>query len=109
MLLIKQVLWQKLLKPCFPYMPRHLRTRKNVSVRFERIRRLRNRIFHHEPIWYWHDLANQHQDILEAIAWIEPAARDFVAVIDKFPDVYQNGRTVIKANLERFTDNRLFN
>ena len=98
----EQILWPKLLKPCFPYMPRHLRTRKNVSGRFERIRRLRNRIFHHEPIWYWHDLEKQHQDILEAIAWIEPAARDFVAVIDKFTDVYQNGRTVIKANLERF-------
>ena len=49
----EQVLFPKLLKPCFPYMPRHERTRKNVSARFERIRRLRNRIFHHEPNPKW--------------------------------------------------------
>lgn len=58
------------LKPCFPYMPRHQRTRKNLSARFEKIRRLRNRVFHHEPIWHWQNLADQHQGILEAIAWI---------------------------------------
>lgn len=98
----EQVLWPKLLKPCFPHMPRNLRTRKNVSSRFEQIRRLRNRIFHHEPIWYWRDLDKQHLDILEAIAWIEPAAKDFVTAINKFPDVYHNGRTTIKAELRRF-------
>lgn len=98
----EQVLWPKLLKPCFPYMPRHLRTRKNTSGRFERIRRLRNRIFHHEPIWYWHDLEKQHQDILEAIGWIEPAARDFVAIVDKFPSAYQNGHNIIKSQLQQF-------
>ena len=98
----EQVLWPRLLKPCFPNMARHIRTRKNISGRFERIRRLRNRIFHHEPIWYWHDLEKQHQDILEAIAWIEPAARDFVTAIDKFPDVYQNGLATITSELQRF-------
>ena len=99
----EQVLFPKLLKPCFPYMPRHERTRKNVSARFERIRRLRNRIFHHEPIWYWHDLADQHKDILNAIAWIEPAAKDFITAIDKFPEVNRNGQESIKNALQQFT------
>ena len=84
-------------------MPRHERTRKNVSARFERIRRLRNRIFHHEPIWYWHDLADQHKDILNAIAWIEPAAKDFITAIDKFPEVKRNGQESIKNALQQFT------
>jgi len=98
----EQVLWPKLLRPCFPHMPRHQRTRKNVSVRFERIRRLRNRVFHHEPIWHWHDLAEQHQDILGAIAWIEPVARDFLESIDRFPALHKNGFTVLESGLRRF-------
>lgn len=98
----EQVLWTKLLKPCFPHFPRYLRTRKNVSARFQRIRRLRNRVFHHEPIWHWHDLAEQHREILEAIAWIEPKARDFVEAIDRFPSLYRDGLVVIKSRLQRF-------
>lgn len=99
----EQVLWRKLIKPCFPYMPRHLRTRKNILGRFEKIRRLRNRIFHHEPIWFWENLENQHKDILEAISWIEPAARDFVTIIDRFPSVYKTGQTTIENELKRLT------
>lgn len=34
----------------FPNLPRTLRTRKKISRRVERIRRLRNRVFHYEPI-----------------------------------------------------------
>lgn len=98
----EQVLWPRLLKPCFPYMPRSERTRKNVSARFERIRRLRNRVFHHEPIWHWHDLPDQHQEILDAIAWMEPAARDFVAAIDRFPSLYQGGIALIERPLQQF-------
>ncbi|WP_444945362.1 hypothetical protein ACJJIP_13825 [Microbulbifer sp. VTAC004] len=41
----KQVLWPRLLKTAFPEMPRRLRTRNNLSRRFQRICHLRNRIF----------------------------------------------------------------
>lgn len=98
----EQVLWPTLLKPCFPYMPRSLRTRKNISARFQRIRALRNRVFHHEPIWHWRDLGQQHSDILEAIAWIEPAARNLIEAIDNFPSVHRNGLTEIESRLQRF-------
>jgi hypothetical protein len=98
----EQVLWPALLKACFPYMPRAIRTRANISRRFQRIRTLRNRIFHHEPIWYWQDLRQQHADILEAIAWIEPAARDLVAAVDNFPAVYGTGLDAIRQNLRKF-------
>jgi len=88
----EQVLWPWLLKAAFPFMPRRMRTRKNLSKRFHTIRYLRNRIFHHKPVWYWCDLPQQHQAILEAIAWIEPAARDLTVVIDRFPAVHQPAR-----------------
>ncbi len=83
-------------------MPNRIRTRKKLSQRFNRIRNLRNRVFHHEPIWYWQDLAQQHEDILEAIAWIEPAMRDLACAIDRFPGVHQKGLQEIEQKLKRF-------
>jgi hypothetical protein len=98
----EQVLWPQLLKPCFPAMPRALRTRKNILARLEKIRRLRNRVFHHEPIWYWQDLAQQHADMLEAIGWIEPAAKQLVETVDNFPSVYGHGLAEIENRLRQF-------
>jgi hypothetical protein len=87
----EQMLWPRLLQPAFPYLPRRMRTRANLSGRFHTIRQLRNRIFHHEPIWHWQNLEQQHQQTLEALAWIDPAAYAFAQTIDRFPDVYQHG------------------
>lgn len=98
----EQVLWPCLLKECFPYMPRAIRTRATVSKRFQKIRILRNRIFHHEPIWHWRDLSEQHADILEAIGWIEKAAGDLLAAVDNFPAVYSTGLNNIRQSLQKF-------
>lgn len=98
----EQVLWPRLIKTAFPYMPRRIRTRQTLSRRFHRIRILRNRIFHHEPIWYWQDLPQQHVDILQAISWIEPAMSDLVKTIDRFPSTYNNGLDEIIHKLEQF-------
>ncbi|ABQ28290.1 protein of unknown function DUF1526 [Geotalea uraniireducens Rf4] len=86
----EKVLWPWLLKPVVPNMPRRIRIRKNLSKRFNHIRTLRNRIFHHEPIWHWGDLPNQHSDLLEAIRWVNPAMMTFVEPFDSFKSVYNN-------------------
>jgi len=98
----EQVLWPRLIKTAFPYMPRRIRTRQTLSRRLHKIRILRNRIFHHEPIWYWQDLPQQHVDILQAISWIEPAMGDLVQTIDRFPSTYDNGLDEIIHKLEQF-------
>ena len=59
-----QVLWPKLLKPAFPFLPKGQRTRSFLSRELNRIRFLRNRIFHYEPIWHWWDLVDQHSSII---------------------------------------------
>lgn len=87
----EKIFWPWLLKPIVPNMPRQIRIRKNLSKRFNRIRTLRNRIFHHEPIWHWRDLPNQHSDLLEAIGWVNPAMMTFVEPFDRFKPVYNNG------------------
>lgn len=98
----EQVLWPKLIKTCFPHMPNTLRTRKTLSKRFNRIRHLRNRVFHHEPIWHWHDLAQQHREVVEAITWIEPALGDLLSTVDRFSAVYRQGHGNIERQLQRF-------
>lgn len=95
----EQSLWPRLLKPVFPYLPRSIRTRAVISRRFHRIRQLRNRIFHHEPVWYWQDLVQHHQEVMEALGWIEPAARNYVGVLDRFNDVYAFGAHPLQIGL----------
>lgn len=68
-------LWRsRIIKRTFPNMSPKMRTRHYLSRHFNKIRRLRNRIFHYEPIWYWQDLKEQYASIRTAIEWIEPAA-----------------------------------
>lgn len=87
----EQILWPRLLKAVFPFMPRHIRTRKTLSKRLHRIRHLRNRVFHHEPIWHWRDLVEQHAGLREAIGWINPAMLEMVAVLDRFAVIHRHG------------------
>lgn len=87
----EQILWPRLLKAVFPFMPRHIRTRKTLSKRLHSIRHLRNRVFHHEPIWHWRDLIQQHAELCEAINWINPAMLEMIKVLDRFSDVHRHG------------------
>lgn len=87
----EQTLWPELLEPIFPHCPRSQRTRRHVYARLEMIRRLRNRVFHHEPVWHLRDLEEQHQRILETIGWISPAMLEMTRLIDRFDSVYTRG------------------
>src|SRR5713226_1420752 len=87
----EHILWPKLLKAVFPFMPRHIRTRKTLSKQLHRIRHMRNRVFHHEPIWYWGDLAQQHSELWETIGWISPAMLEMIKVLDRFSEVHRQG------------------
>jgi hypothetical protein len=100
-----QVLWPQLLKPTFPHMPRKIRTQKFVRRRIERVRKLRNRVFHHEPIWHWSDLKDQHAQTLEAIGWICPDWRYTVDTIDHFPKVHADGLKPFKSDVARAVSN----
>jgi hypothetical protein len=87
----EQVLWTKIIKDVFPKLKRKYRTRKFVSKIFNQIRNLRNRVFHYEPIWYWHDLKKQHMQIIEAIQWIDRGALNLIENIDRFELIYKEG------------------
>jgi hypothetical protein len=101
---VHKPLWPTLVAVAFPrFVPvgGPLAGRRALSRRFNGIRHnVRNRVFHHEPIWRgWHDrgsgirvaLTTQHAEVLEAIGWISPALRQAVVGMDRFPAVYAGG------------------
>jgi hypothetical protein len=85
------ILWPHLLKSVAPGMLRKERTRKRLSARVNRIRNLRNRVFHHEPIWHWRDLAQQHDELLEAISWLCNDVWLLTRASDRFAEVCREG------------------
>ena len=98
----QQRLWPRLLQTAFPAMPRRIRTRSTVSNRFQDIRGLRNRIFHHEPIWQYRDLQRRHAELLEAVSWIDHRVGVIVQSFDRFPSVYQISPYDMRAQIELY-------
>ncbi|HVA88302.1 MAG TPA: hypothetical protein VNL71_00525 [Chloroflexota bacterium] len=84
-------LWPRLLSWAFPHMPRRIRTRRTVSRTLNDVRHLRNRVFHHEPLWNNVRLRQQHGEVLDIIRWISPDLHEAVGLIDRFPIVYAGG------------------
>lgn len=64
------------------------RTRKTCHSRFNSIRRFRNRVFHHEPIFH-KDLAATHREIIEAIGWMCQHTSAWVLYSSRVPQLLQ--------------------
>ena len=63
-------LWKNL-RLAFPNCPKRIRQRKTMSAKFNGIRKLRNRIFHHEAItWNLGVVNNYKNEIIEGIDWL---------------------------------------
>jgi hypothetical protein len=84
-------LWPRLLAAVFPHVPRRIRTRRTLSRALNEVRHLRNRVFHHEPIWNNARLLQHHAEIRDLIRWINPDAHEALVLVDRFPTVYAGG------------------
>ncbi len=77
----------KNLRLAFPNCPKQERKRKVISAKLNRIRKFRNRIFHHEAIsWNMDVLASYKQDIIEGLKWLD---KDLLNWIDELNHVDQ--------------------
>lgn len=64
-------LWKNI-RFSFPNCPKEIRKRKTMSAKFNAIRKLRNRIFHHESITWNLDVLNSYKEqITEGIDWLD--------------------------------------
>jgi hypothetical protein len=79
------------IKAVFPYLPKSLHSPKGIKSALDRIRALRNRVFHHERIVHFTDLDAQHTLILDVIGWIRPELRQLAAALDRFTTVRRDG------------------
>jgi hypothetical protein len=80
-----------ILKHAFPGCARRLRTRNRLETRWNTIRILRNRVFHHERIAHWNNLADQHAHLLETIGWMSPEMENLSLQLDRFYKTHHAG------------------
>ncbi len=82
-------LW-KSLRLVFPNCPKQIRKRKTMSSKFNGIRRLRNRIFHHEPITWNLDVLNSYrEDILKGIDWLNDGLIEWIAELNHLKETIE--------------------
>ena len=73
-----------------PELSKNRRNRKALSDKFGKIHKLRNKIFHHEPIWDYPNLKQEHDDIIEAIRWISPLLSEITRFSSHFLEAWNN-------------------
>jgi hypothetical protein len=61
--------------------------RADIATRLERVRQLRNRIAHHEPILHY-ELDSEYCRVLEATEWICPITAAWLGVTSTFSERY---------------------
>lgn len=88
------------LKSSFPHVPRNQRQRPFIYKRYNELRGLRHRVFHHETIWNRTTLAQDYSNLNEALEWISPEMAATCRLVDRFPDVSANGRGAIESMLK---------
>lgn len=85
-----------LLTQVFPHATRSQQVPRHIEKRITRIRLLRNRVMHYEPIWSRRHLEQNHAQILEMLSWISPVMHETIAMCDRFPQVFTAGRTAME-------------
>lgn len=88
-------------KNAFPHAPAPEQYQAKLDKRWQDIRDLRNRIFHHERVLHWKDLNARHQAIFEIITWMSPELHDLAASLDRFSAIRRAGLKPWIAKLQR--------
>jgi hypothetical protein len=82
--------WPHLLKSVFPAAPGNARVLRDFGGPVNEIRKFRNRVFHHEPIWNRPNLSADHALIMRILGWLNPEAAALVASLDRVAAVLTN-------------------
>lgn len=78
-------LWAPALRRAFPRRPKGME-RKGILKAINKIRRLRNRVAHHEPIIH-RDLGQDHRLIVDIISWCCSDTAVWVSSQSRFPEI----------------------
>jgi len=92
----EMTLWKNL-RLAFPNCPKNIRKRKTMSSKFNGIRKLRNRIFHHEAItWNLDVIESYKNEIIEGIAWLNNDLLNWISELNHINEVIEKNRSNIK-------------
>ena len=75
-------------KNIFSNCPPKQRKNNDIFSKLEKIRILRNRVYHYERIIHWKDLQDQHNQILLLIKYMDQDLYEMIISMDRFDDVY---------------------
>lgn len=88
------------LKRVFPHATNEQRKPRELRKVFERVRRLRNRVSHHEPVWNRPHLVTAHTEIHEVIRWMNPEMEVLASQLDRFQAVYSGSTVAFLASVD---------
>lgn len=92
----ERTLWKNL-RHAFPNCPKKLRQRKTMSSKFNGIRKLRNRIFHHESItWSINALKSYKNDMIEGIDWLDKDLLVWSHDLNRFDKIIEQKKPLIQ-------------
>lgn len=93
----------ELLSMVFPNVSRSFRSRNKIAKRLNDIRRLRNRVFHHEPVWNlgMPNLKTRHSQVVETIGWLSMAVKETTQLIDRFDTVHSRENSPYRDEIAR--------
>jgi hypothetical protein len=88
------LLW-KPLRLIFKNTPKHLRQRDTVADYLYRIRKLRNRVYHYEPIFRnLQDVEKQYNEMISFITWLDKDLPKLLDEIDRFKEIYNKAKAI---------------
>ena len=88
------LLW-KPLRLIFQNMPKHLRQRNTIADALYRIRTLRNRVYHYEPIFgNLQDIEQQYNEMLTFLIWLDNDLPKLLNDIDRFNDILKKAKSI---------------
>jgi hypothetical protein len=88
------------LKNAFLRIPRNSRQRQTIHQQYNAIRELRNRVFHHEPIYDDQFLLQRYGETKRGLHWLNPRMVYILEWYDRFREVHAQGRAKIEAKLK---------
>ncbi len=88
------------LRRAFPRIPKRQRQRQSIHQHYNAIRELRNRVFHHEPLFDDQILLRRHGEISQGIGWINPTLLAWIQDVDRFAHIYVYGRGEVENRLK---------
>lgn len=91
----ERTLWKNI-RLSFPNCPKNIRKRKTMSAKFNGIRKLRNRIFHHESVtWNLEAIKNYRNEIIEGIDWLNKDLLDWSKDLFRLEQVIEKRKDLI--------------